>query len=110
MSTQTGMPDYGRRVIKAKKKKLVTLGQEVEKMKILMPLFKGLQLKENLRRLVMAKAGMEAFRHGDVVKLVRGTKVREVTEQQLQREIDIYSESGIDDNIRAKMRDLRRGY
>ncbi len=104
------MPDYGRRVIKAKKKKLVTLGQEVEKMKILMPLFKGLQLKENLRRLVMAKASMEAFRHGDAVKLVRGTKVREVTEQQLQREIDIYSESGIDDNIRAKMRDLRRGY
>lgn len=58
----------------------------------------------------MAKDGMEAFRHGDVVKLVRETKVREVTEQQLQREIDIYSESGIDDNIRAKLRDMRRGY
>jgi hypothetical protein len=110
MSTQTGMPEYGRRVIKAKKKKQITLGQEVEKMRILMPLFKGLQLKENLRRLVMAKAGMEAFKHGDTVKLVRGTKVKEVTEHQLKREIEIYSDSGIDDDVRAKLKDMRRGY
>jgi hypothetical protein len=58
----------------------------------------------------MAKAGMEAFKHGDTVKLVRGTKVKEVTEQQLKREIEIYSESGIDDNVKNKLKEMRRGY
>ena len=62
-ATQTGgVPGAGRRVIKAKpKKKEPTLGDEVSKMKILLPLFKGLSVKANLRHLVMAKAGLEAF-------------------------------------------------
>jgi hypothetical protein len=104
------MPEYGRRVVKARKKKEITLGQEMNKMKILMPLFKGLQVKDNLRHLVMAKAGMEAYKHGDTVKLVRGTKVREVSEQQLKREIEIYSESGIDENVKNKLKEMRRSY
>lgn len=56
----------------------------------------------------MAKAGLEAFKHGDTVKLVRGTRVREVSEPQLKKEIEVYSDSGIDDDVRAKLRELRR--
>jgi hypothetical protein len=77
-------------------------------MKILLPLFKGLQLKDNLRNLVMAKAGLEAYKHNDTVKLVRGTRVKEVSEQQLKREIEVYSEAGIDDDVKSRLREMRR--
>ena len=44
-----------------------TLGNQVDKMRILVPLFKGLGLKENLRKLLLSQASLEAYRKGDTV-------------------------------------------
>ena len=56
----------------------------------------------------MAKACMEAYKKGDSINVVAGTKVREITEAALQREIEIYSDAGIDENVRPKLREARR--
>jgi hypothetical protein len=53
----------------------VPLGRQIDKMRILIPLFKGLGLKENLRRLLLAQSTLEAARQGETVRIVRGTPV-----------------------------------
>jgi hypothetical protein len=35
-----------------------TLGKQMDKMRILLPLFKGMDIKPNLRRLVMSQVGL----------------------------------------------------
>ena len=47
-----------------------SLGKQVEKMRILVPLFKGLGIKENLRRMLLAQATLEAHRQGDTIRVV----------------------------------------
>lgn len=56
----------------------------------------------------MAKSSMEAYKKGDTINVVAGTKVREVSEATLQREIEIYSDAGIDENVRHKLKEVRR--
>ena len=38
----------------------------MNKLRILLPLFKGLGLRPNLRQLVLAQAGLESFIQGDI--------------------------------------------
>lgn len=58
-----------------------TLGQQVEKIKILMPLFKAMSVKANLRKLITSQSLLEAHKHGDTVKVVTGTKVKHISEK-----------------------------
>lgn len=39
-------------------------------MRVLLPLFKGMEIKDNLRQLVLAQAVLEAGRKGDTVRVV----------------------------------------
>ncbi len=62
-----------------KKKKEELLAQQVNKLRILLPLFKGMEVKKNLRHLVLNQAVVEAHRQGDIVKVVKGTPIKEVS-------------------------------
>ena len=42
-------------------------------MRVLLPLFKGMEIKENLRHLILTQAVLEAHKQGEVVRVVRGT-------------------------------------
>ena len=55
---------------------------------------------------------MEAHKHGDTVHVTRGTRVREVSDSQLQEEINALSDAGIDDemSVKAKLRSIKRKY
>lgn len=75
-----------------------TLGSQVAKMKVLLPLFQGLEIKPNMRQLVLSRAVLEAYKHGDTVRVPRGTIIREVSEAQLKEECTVYSEAGVDDH------------
>lgn len=79
-------------------------------MRILVPLFKGLGIKPNLRRMLLAQSTLEAHRQGEPVRVVRGTTIKEVTEGELSDEVRIYSEAGLDQNVTARIRDMRRAY
>jgi hypothetical protein len=50
-------------------------------MRILLPLFKGLGIKPNLRKLVARQVILETYRKGDTLKVVKGTKIKEVSEE-----------------------------
>ena len=79
-----------------------TLGSQVAKMKVLLPLFQGLEIKPNMRQLVLSRAVLEAYKHGDTVRVPRGTIIREVSETQLKEECTVYSEAGVDDHERVQ--------
>jgi hypothetical protein len=68
----------GKLVRGGKKKKEETLGNQVNKLRILLPLFKGMEVKKNLRHLVLNQAVVEAHKQGDVLRVVRGTAIKEV--------------------------------
>lgn len=55
------------------------LGQQLAKIRVMMPLFKGMQVRPNLRRLICRKANLLALKAGDTVKLARGTRVVDVS-------------------------------
>ena len=79
---------------------------------MLLPLFKGLDIKPNLRHLVLRQALLEAHRHGDTVHVVRGTRIKEVSENQLKDEVELLNQSGIDDEaqVRAQLKQIKRKY
>ena len=55
---------------------------------------------------------MEAHKHGDTVHVVRGTRIKEISDAQLQEEVHALSDAGIDDEnqVKAKLRTIRRKY
>lgn len=82
----------------------------MDKMRFLILLFKGLGLKENLRKLLLSQVCLDAYRHGDTVRIVRGTRTKEISAEQLADEVSVYSEAGIDDAVAAKLRAVRRSH
>lgn len=82
----------------------------MDKMRILLPLFKGMDIKPNLRRLVMSQVGLQAYENGETMRVVKGTRIKEISEEQLREEIRVYSEAGVDDKLSAKMRAVRSKY
>jgi hypothetical protein len=48
------------------------------------------------------RAIAEAQRAGDIVKVVSGTKVKEITPEQLEAEAEVYSEASVDDRTTVK--------
>ena len=50
-------------------------------MKVLLSLFHGMEVKPNLRRLLCGKACLGAFQGGEKVKVVRGTRIEEVSKE-----------------------------
>jgi hypothetical protein len=51
----------------------------MNKLRILLPLFKGLGLRPNLRRLVLAQAGLESFIQGDTIRVPKGARIKEIS-------------------------------
>lgn len=50
-----------------------------------------------MRQLVLGRSVLEAFKAGDTVRLVKGTRVKYISEEQLDAECKVYSEAGIDE-------------
>lgn len=53
---------------------------------MLLPLFKGLEIKPNLRNLILTKAVLEAYHNEETLRVVKGTKIKYVSEKQLREE------------------------
>ena len=78
------------------------MGREVQRMRTLIPLFEGMKLRANLRRLIVAQAVMEAHRQGERVRLPEGAKVRYIPPKQLQEEINVYEDHRADQEREVK--------
>ena len=52
-----------------------------------MPLIQSMAVKPNLQRLICAKANLQAYRCGHKIKVVRGTRIEEVSNPQLAKEV-----------------------
>lgn len=51
---------------------------------------------------------LEAYKRGDTVRLAEGTKVKEISAAQLADEAAVYGDAGIDEEVGAKLRTVRR--
>ena len=80
------------------------MGKDMNKLRVQLPLFKSMAVKPNLQRLICAKANLQAYKVGDRVKLVRGTRVEEVSERQLAEEVEAYERSHVDDDVGIERR------
>ena len=48
------------------------MGKQLQKMKVTMPLFKGMEVKPNLLQLIIAKANLPAYYTSEVIKVLKG--------------------------------------
>lgn len=62
-----------------KEKPAQPLGKELDKLKIPLTLFKGMEVKPTVHALVQAKANLWAYKTGAPMKTVRGTRIVEVS-------------------------------
>lgn len=82
----------------------------MEKIKILLPLFKAMDVKANLRNLITSQALLEAHRHSDTVKVVTGTKVKHISEKQQAKKVAVYQNAGVDEYIKPNLRVIKEKY
>ena len=70
-----------------------TAGEATRKMKLTVPLFEGLGIRPHLRQLLTNYIVHHCFKAKQPVTVVRGTSVREVSEQRLLNERRILEEA-----------------
>lgn len=78
----------------------------------MVPLMKGLSLHQNLKRLICNYAVEDSFRRGEEVRVVKGTRVKEVSRDQLldERRVLAAGPAGADSGVDDKLRRLDRSY
>ena len=89
-----------------------SVGDQIRRMKVVVPLMKGLSLHQNLKRLICNYAVDDSFKRGEELHVVKGTKVKEVSRDQLldQRKVLAAGPAGTDDGVDRKLRHLDRAY
>lgn len=92
--TGEGGSGPGWRTIKQKKKPKggQTCGEAAARMRLMVPLFEGIQLRPHLRDLVANYAVHHCYRTKVPVTVVKGTKVRQVSEARLMQERKVLQE------------------
>ena len=74
------------------------MGKQLQKMKMQMPLFKGVEVKPNLLQLVLAKAALVAHHGGETVRVVKGTRVQPVSLKHMEARVRALESSNVDDD------------
>ena len=72
-----------------------TAGDAARRMRLMVPLSEGLGLKSHLRKLIANYAAHFSYKLGEPVTVIRGTKVREVTEARLLAERKIMEDGDL---------------
>jgi hypothetical protein len=91
---------------KAKKKKMETekkkkqqpsTGDRLEKMKFVISLLQGMTIKKNMRGLILNHALEQVHDQGDILRIIKGTRVKEVTRDRFLQEREVYANAQLDD-------------
>ena len=85
------------------------MGRALQRLKVPMPLFKNLEVRPNLRKLVNLKCNLLAAQKGELVKIPKGARVRTVSRAQAEAEVRVYESTDIDDTaaLEKKLEQLR---
>ena len=59
------------------------LGNATAHLKVMTPFFQLVDLREHMRQLLAAYAALSASKHGDILEVVKGTTVKEVSPEYL---------------------------
>ena len=100
-SAQTGGPkDTGKKVVAWRTQRL---GDDTARLKVMTLFFQLVDLREHMCQLLAAYVALSAQKHGDTLKVVKGTKIREVPSKYLSAKKELLKNGNLNQTDTIKV-------